>query len=343
MDMPRICSKCNQEVDEKAKFCSNCGGGEIIEMNTNPVGNAPTQTAPVASTPAVQTISPTEIQAAVQPSAAPANTNPVAVEASTQPATGVVEFPVGQQTNQTSSQLQSMPEVHSTNPVSPTPTPAATMQTPMMTPGAIPNNGVIDNNSFGGNVNRSKHKKRGANNNMMWVLFGAGGIIILLLVILIIILLFSNKFGGNTQPYSFNGNDEDSIRIGNGSFGYLTVPKNWNVFIDENAQNTIQYTDGAGWIVTLFATSNSVIASKNWATNVANQMQNDGAIDVAMGEDSVNNYHGYKVFGYYENSNTYLAAWFFEAEDGNTHYIAIEGPNRYDDNYDIIYTFNLKQ
>ena len=354
--MPRICSQCNQEVDEKAKFCSNCGCGQITETNDvggNGVPSTETSVQPaavvanpnpsatnvsVATTPVVDGQT-----ANIQPTVTPIDSAQVASVVTAQPVnTGVVEFPVGQQQNATSSQLQSMPDIPSTAPaVVTTPNPS---HTPMMNPGVIPNNnGVIDNSSFGGVApTRSKHKKRGINNNMMWVLLGTGGIVILLLLVLIIILLFSSKFGGNTQNPG-NGKEEDTIRIGNGSFGYLSVPKNWNVFIDENAQNTIQYTDGAGWIVTLFATSNSVIASKNWATNVANQMQNDGAQDVAMGEDSVNSYHGYKVFGYYENTNTFLAAWFFEAEDGNTHYIAIEGPNRYDDNYDIIYSFSLKQ
>ena len=358
--MPRICSKCNQEVDEKAKFCSNCGCGQIIDLNvaaantTTALGSAPAPSNLVASpNPSVananvETAAPvmeTTPVAVAQPVMTPMNTTPVVTaSAPAQVNAGVVEFPVGQQTTETASQLQSMPEIPNSNPVVTT-TPNMmgmpvqnSMQAPMMMPGAVPNNGVIDNNSFGGAV-RQKHKKHGSNNNIIWVVMGAGGILILLLLVLVIILLVSNKYGGNTQNPG-NGNDSDTIRIGSGAFGYLTIPKTWNVFID---QNTIQYTDGAGWIVTLFATSNSVIASKNWATNVANQMQNDGAQDVAMAEDSVNNYHGYKVFGYYESSNTFLAAWFFEAEDGNTHYVAIEGPNRYDDNYDIIYTFSLKQ
>lgn len=145
----------------------------------------------------------------------------------------------------------------------------------------------------------------------------------------------------NKQPEpKLELNSKNSYRVGSKDYGYVSVPNSWTPFGLSPENQTIQYTDGAGWIVTLYSVDQSTITAKSWANNIIAQMNSVGASDIGMEETTINDFGGYKLFGYYSSVTTYLAAWVINGNDGKVHYIAIEGPERYNDFYDIIYTFD---
>ena len=76
---------------------------------------------------------------------------------------------------------------------------------------------------------------------------------------------------------------------------------------------------------------------------MANDLENNKGITVQGAEVKLGKYDAYQVYGQQKGSNIWVVLYFFETEDGNTHNIGIEGPDRFNEAFSIPETFTLKK
>lgn len=134
--------------------------------------------------------------------------------------------------------------------------------------------------------------------------------------------------------------DENTMVIGNDHYGYVKVPSNWHEFKDVDGNSTYQYSDigDLGYIITL-ETYDQDISPLTAATNVMNHIKEEGE-EATYRYTKISKYYGYVVEAKYSDG-TYLDAYLFKADDGKLHYVAIEGPDKNNDNFEIPQTFSM--
>jgi len=171
---------------------------------------------------------------------------------------------------------------------------------------------------------------------------------------------FDNWFKSNTSGYCTidgkkvseeNNNQQENTnqeenktegkRVGSDEFGYITIPENWANFVDVDGNSTLQYSYANIYIATLYAVPTTQIDAYNYASNIMSQLQSEGVQNIQGATVNVGKYTAYQVYGYYSNENIWLVCWFFEAEDGKTHYISIEGPDPNSEYFNIPNTFSI--
>ena len=134
--------------------------------------------------------------------------------------------------------------------------------------------------------------------------------------------------------------DENTMVIGDDTYGYVKVPSNWHEFKDVDGNSTYQYSDigDLGYIITL-ETYDQDISPLTAATNVMNHIKEEGE-EATYRYTKISKYYGYVVEAKYSDG-TYLDAYLFKADDGKLHYVAIEGPDKNNDNFEIPQTFSM--
>ena len=134
--------------------------------------------------------------------------------------------------------------------------------------------------------------------------------------------------------------EDDTKYVGNSTYGYVKVPKKWVEFKDVNGTKALQYTDvgESGYIVTLNTIDQDVTA-ETAAKAITEGIKGEGATAYSY-KKSVGKYDGYIVRGTYSDG-TYIDSYIFLTDDGVLRFVSIEGPNRYDANFDIPQTFTL--
>lgn len=136
---------------------------------------------------------------------------------------------------------------------------------------------------------------------------------------------------------------EEVKKVGDDTFGYVEVPEKWIEFKDVDASTQlIQYTDigELGYIVTLNVYEEDIDA-KQAAENLNNHIKEEDAGNTSYYIITyVGNYRGYVVRAKYSDG-TYIDIYLFKASDNKLHYVAIEGPDRYNDNFQIPKTFSM--
>lgn len=173
------------------------------------------------------------------------------------------------------------------------------------------------------------------------ILLIIGGIILAFVVILLIVNAVSKP---KTQPtptpsapvviedeYEEGEEEEEEEepeeqRVGSSSYGYITIPGDWVAYQDSNSNSSLQYTDGS-YIVTLKAVESSQSSALSYATAVKRSFEGDG-VDTTGATVSLGKYKAYQVYGYYTSVQKWHVCWIFEAEDGKTHFISVEGPEK---------------
>lgn len=143
------------------------------------------------------------------------------------------------------------------------------------------------------------------------------------------------------NTYKTNTTSSTEQRIGNSDFGYVTVPKNWAKFYDPDSPNVLQYSYANVSIVTLYAMDTTQASAYDYATSTMYRMESQNAENVTGARVTLGKYNAYQVYGYYSDENKWLVCWHFEAEDGKTHYISVEGPDSSIEYFDIPDTFSL--
>lgn len=151
----------------------------------------------------------------------------------------------------------------------------------------------------------------------------------------------SNNFFDQLEKELEKEISKDTKVVGNSKYGYVEVPKKWRDYRDDDAPNTLQYTDIGeyGYIVTLSVFEQDITPYQA-STNIYNSIKNEG-ITPTRTYTKFGNQWGYKVSAYYADENKYLDTYLFKASDSKLHYIAIEGPNKYSDNFKIPETFTM--
>ncbi len=130
------------------------------------------------------------------------------------------------------------------------------------------------------------------------------------------------------NPSTLNG---DTKIVGNDDFGYLEIPNNWVDFHDVDGSDSLQWSYGLSYIVSLYAFGDKAEGTaKEYADSYMAQKKADSSVTgvtgatVTIGDKK--QYTAYQVYMYYPADSTYLVTYWFETEDGNVHYIALEGP-----------------
>ena len=125
-------------------------------------------------------------------------------------------------------------------------------------------------------------------------------------------------------------------RVGSKQMGYVSVPPNWGKFrdLDETIKD-LQYSDPAA---TTIVTMNIVdrtglpkeearnFGAEDAAKNVWANLDNSGAANVQGNTIKFKDYDAFQLYATYSDGSQ-LAAWLFEAEDNEIHYIAVESPS----------------
>ena len=130
-------------------------------------------------------------------------------------------------------------------------------------------------------------------------------------------------------------------KVGDKDFGYVLIPSNWTKFVDPSAPSTLQYSYANLYILTMSHVPTSSMSAYQYATSYATRMKSEG-VDVKTATVKMGDYTAYQVYGKYESENTWLVAWIFETQDGQTRSLAVEGPDAANEAFKIPDTFTLE-
>lgn len=144
---------------------------------------------------------------------------------------------------------------------------------------------------------------------------------------------------GETLDFSTIFTPENSFRVGNATLGYISIPNTWAQVQQEEGSKAQQFTDGTSWVVTLMSTPTDEYSAVTYANNVYDSIKVDGGQNITTGKTKIAGYTALTITAYYPNQKQYLTTWCLESKNGQTHYLAIEGPESGGDNYNIIYSF----
>lgn len=129
-------------------------------------------------------------------------------------------------------------------------------------------------------------------------------------------------------------------RIGTDEQGYVTVPESWEEK-DTGYDGMIQYLNASEGSITLYSVNSSLLSAKAYADNVEDTMPSQGIDEVKRENVKLAGYDAYKLWGYSDTLRIWLTVWIFEAEDDQTHYLAIETLAEDSEQLDIADTFSL--
>ncbi len=134
-------------------------------------------------------------------------------------------------------------------------------------------------------------------------------------------------------------------RVGNldKAGGFVTVPDNWQKFIDVDAPGVFQYAYANVYIVTLNATDSKGISAETYANAMKSNLENQGVKNITTETASIGGYTAQKIRGYYANDNVWIDIYYFTKNDGKLQYISIEGPDTASDYFKIPSTFSQIQ
>lgn len=154
----------------------------------------------------------------------------------------------------------------------------------------------------------------------------------------------SNKNNNNNKNNNKNNNRNVKV-VGEDTYGYVEVPTNWVNFQDIEGGHSIQYSYGTTYIVTLDYVESPAATAKVIASSYYNKMLVDESV-TGVEADTVQigktkKYTAYQVSMYYPSLSIYLVTYWFDAGDGNLHYIAIEGPEGLEEYSSIPESFML--
>ncbi len=120
----------------------------------------------------------------------------------------------------------------------------------------------------------------------------------------------------------------DTKPMGNDNCGYIDVPSDWVIFYEmggiQGADDYYQMCSADGKTIITMCVYSTVDAYTA-ACNVYESLSAEGGTtDLVSATATIGGYDAYQVYGEY--SDLYLVTYFFEAEDGLTHYVAVEFP-----------------
>lgn len=341
--MAQKCKYCGEELEDRAKFCTSCGksttGAESLELDDNDTEEnelldefdeeeEDDDDTVINSLSEAPPIKPRRIKEdELEMETTPVVVVPTGAEDHKKDKGFITEHP---------SELQQMPEVKPENVVKRER--IVEEETP-----SIPDDGqyhpVISQNSATKDPNSGKRK-----------------VMRIFIEVAVILAIIGFIFGGMTifRALGEGRQKDDGIpkmignmeaqRVGTSEFGFVSVPTTWTKFTSAEGGQSLQYSDGTGWIVTLYSTSMQQTTPVTYSETIVKNMNQMGAENVKFEPTNLNGYDGYIVSGYYRNVNVYITAWIVDGKDSKSHYLSIEGPGplTQDNSYnDIIKSYRV--
>lgn len=200
------------------------------------------------------------------------------------------------------------------------------------------------NRNFGQPVNNNqkpkekkpdKEKKKFTLSKNMIIIIAA----VLALIAIVTVIIIKNN--SSKEPEEIV--EADTRVVGNKTLGYVTIPIDWLKFKDVENVRGLQYSDKDGeYILTLDAVVTSSLDARGFIDQKKTELESVG-ITTEETVKSIGGYNAYQISGFYEEKNLWLMVWCFEAEDGYTHYIGIEGTDKENEAFKIAETFKLKE
>lgn len=169
------------------------------------------------------------------------------------------------------------------------------------------------------------------------------GVFVLAALVLILIILAVNSCTKKAENEEDPNTYVDNTKVvGNDTLGYVTIPGSWVKFIEEGGTRALQYSSKDGtYIVTLDALSSTDISAEEYALGKANELKKDGVTNIKGATVTLGKYDAYEVYGFHDTVKSWVLVYFFEAEDGYTHFVGVEGPDQTSDAFRIPYSFSL--
>ena len=115
-------------------------------------------------------------------------------------------------------------------------------------------------------------------------------------------------------------------RVGEEKYGYIDIDSTWNIYIDINNKDMIQYKGQDGFL-TLYYIDNPNFNTREYMSSIYSYLINDGLINLNVDEVKVSGYNAYQISGYYEPDKMYVVIWCFLDENNIMHYIEINSLN----------------
>lgn len=340
--MGKICNQCNNALDQNANFCTFCGSNNIREENVIQNQNIQMQ----------QSTQTSSVEQQVQPQVQMQNETQV-IEP--QEVNKLTQNNIALENNEVHQDFTTLEFPSSNDPV---PTPQQQQQPATPQAPVVPSDFKLQsgndinqmpdaNNPFDESLNAQKISdaaKKANKKTMKTILITIAitiGILIVILAIFIIFVSVSVDFKQEglicQDPAPLAPNQ---MRIGAEGYGFLTIPNTWQDITSQNG-TTIQYANNTGWIVTIGATTPEQLTAESYANLVESNLQKETTEKVIKEQATLNNYSAYKISASVPNYQKYIVAWTFAAEDGNVHYLAIEGPTNSGQEFSLVQTFGV--
>ena len=304
--MAQKCKYCGEELEDRAKFCTSCGksttGAEKLELDEEDNDEVLDEFDEIEDEEYDDTVI-NSLSEAPRPKA-PSRYDDTEME--TAP---VVVVPTESNKNDFivdhPSALQQMPEIQPERPAQ-----VEQVEEELVVPDDGQYHPVISKNEAKRDPNKGKGKSL--------------RIVVIVASILAVIALI---FGGITL---FKGIME-SKKTDDGipkTIGQMEAKRVGNEQYGKTAEGgqSLQYTDGTGWIATIYATSMQQTTPTVYSETVVKNMNQMGAENVKIEKTTLNGFEGFVISGYYRNVNVYITAWILDGKDSKSHYISVEGP-----------------
>ena len=193
----------------------------------------------------------------------------------------------------------------------------------------------INNNS---NTNYSNN---GSKKSKMSIIISVVGLLALALIVFVVFRFIIPSVTSDTT-------EETSVYsvVGNDNYGYLKLPGEWYVFDNEEEHTSLQFINDNDVVVSLDVidkSNNDELTIESLSIDSADEMENGEDIvdNITREEITVAGYDAYRTYGHYTNDDEWLVEYFFEIDDDNIYYIALEGTNLSEEYFDIPDTFSL--
>ena len=205
-----------------------------------------------------------------------------------------------------------------------------------------PNNQYYKQNNKFGLYNQPQQNNNDKNDDKK-MLFIKIGMFAAAALLIILVVFGINSCGKKEEQEEKNVCGDEYKQVGEEFFGYVCVPSDWVSFEEEIPNRQYQYSDvNTNYIITLDVLSSTQISAKEYALGKAKDLEDKG-ITVQGSEVKLGKYDAYQIYGQQKQSNIWVLLYFFETEDGNTHNVGIEGPDRFNEAFKIPETFVLKK
>ena len=195
-----------------------------------------------------------------------------------------------------------------------------------------------------------------APNKMLIIAAAAVAVVLIIVVAVILIANSGNKSNNRTDKQTVKEEPEENppinvkpatIRIGTELHGYVDVYDTWSPITEEGNSVAYKYGDEDGlYSVTLNSAAITDVTAKAFADGHYARSNSDGSTNVEMSTTKMGkgNYTGYLLKYQPAGTESWNYEYIFEANDGRTHFVLVQGPNESDKSFtDIIASFDPKE